>query len=83
MNLTDEWCSTCPAYGLSLMSENQEAWRLWQLLAGQQNTNGRRCGPLWFPSIQFIFDLYEVENRREAFEKINLIHSIYMDKVPS
>lgn len=64
------------------MPSNQEAWALWQVLSGQQNTNGGRCGPLIFASIAFVFDLYEVENRRETFEKIQMIHGIYIEKLP-
>lgn len=52
------------------------------MLAGQQNTNGGRGGPLIFASIAFIFDLYEVENRREMFEKIQMIHGIHIEKLP-
>lgn len=63
------------------MPENVDAWAFWNKLSGQQNVGfGGKCGPLIFSSIQFIFDLYAVENRQETFEKVQLIHSIFVER---
>jgi len=61
------------------MPENVEAWNLYQLVADQQDRGMGAYGPIRIEAVEVIFRWYEVENEREMFEKIRLIHSIYMD----
>jgi len=63
-----------------LLYENQEAWQLYQIVCSQQNIGFGDYGPLWYPSIEFVFNLYEVRNCREVFEKLLLIHNVYCEK---
>jgi len=92
ININPDKCGQCRVPQLRLMPENVEPWKLWNILSGQQNTGyGGKCGPLMFASIQFIFGLYDVGAalappdkkafRREVFEKIQLVHSVYAEKV--
>jgi len=61
------------------MPENVEAWNLYQLVHDQQDRGLGSWGPIRMEAIRFIFELYEPENQREAFEKIRLIHNVYME----
>ena len=61
------------------MTENVEAWNLYHLVHDQQDRGMAGYGAIRNEAIDFVFRIYEVENQREAFEKIRLIHAVYME----
>ena len=67
-------CKKCDG---NLWEENNEAFSIYGIVADQVMVamDGTPLG-LNFNAVAFVFDIYEIENRKVTFEKILLIHSI-------
>lgn len=65
---------------LSLYEENEDAWQLYGIVGSQQDKGMGAYGPLRYEAVLGILDLYGVTNRREVFEKILLVHNVYLKK---
>lgn len=64
-------CDTCrPAVN----PHNQDAWRIFQIVQTQVVTAG--MGDVIgvdFNALNFVMELYDIDNRRECFEKVNVL----------
>jgi len=61
-----------------ILPRNREAWRIYQTAQTQVVTAGMGdVIGINFNALEFVMELYGVENRRECFEKVNVLFGEY------